>query len=155
MIASIRSLVPFVVGLLFAVGLAVAGMTRPDKVVGFLDVTGDWDPSLALVMMGAIAVYMTAYRFSKRMARPLLEREFPKIARTRIDPRLIVGSLLFGAGWGLAGYCPGPALSSLGAGASPQIFLFVAAMLGGMWITRAIERLRAYRAPATVTGNAR
>jgi uncharacterized membrane protein YedE/YeeE len=147
-IGSIRSLAPFLVGLVFAVGIAVAGMTPPDKVVGFLDVTGDWDPSLALVMAGAIAVYAAAFRFSRRLPRPLLAVEFPRIARTRIDRRLVIGSLLFGAGWGLAGYCPGPALASLGPGASPQIFMFVAAMLGGMWITRAVERLRAYRAPA-------
>jgi uncharacterized membrane protein YedE/YeeE len=154
-IASLRSVAPFVVGLVFAVGIAVAGMTQPGKVIGFLDVTGDWDPSLALVMVGAIAVYATAYRFSRRMPRPLLELEFPRIKKTRIDRRLVIGSLLFGAGWGLAGYCPGPALASLGPAASTQLVMFVAAMLGGMWITRAIERLRAYRAPAAVTRSAR
>lgn len=102
----------FFAGLLFAVGLIVGGMTQPSKVVGFLDLTGSWDPSLAFVMGGAILVHATSYRFVMRRPSPVFALNFQVPTQTDVTPRLVVGSALFGVGWGLAGYCPGPALSS-------------------------------------------
>jgi uncharacterized membrane protein YedE/YeeE len=133
-----RPLLPFLSGLLFAAGLALAGMTLPSRVIGFLDVTGDWDPSLAFVMIGAIAVYATAYRMSHRMPRPVLATAFAAVPPARVDLRLLVGSALFGAGWGLAGYCPGPALASAATGAGSTL-AFCLAMLGGFWATRRLD----------------
>lgn len=135
-------------GLLFAVGLALAGMTQPAKVIAFLDVTGAWgawDPSLAMVMIGAIAVYMPLYRWAMRLQAPLLAPRFALPTRRDIDVRLVVGAAIFGAGWGLAGYCPGPALASLGSARAAPV-VFVLAMLAGMVVFALVER--AGRAPA-------
>ncbi|WP_437561455.1 DUF6691 family protein [Sorangium sp. So ce542] len=129
-------------GALFAVGLGVSGMTQPSKVVGFLDVAGRWDPSLAFVMAGAISVHFLAYRLLRRQQRaasegaprfPLLADRLSLPARTGVDARLLVGAAIFGVGWGLAGYCPGPALVSLATG-SGAVLAFVLAMAGGMAI---------------------
>lgn len=120
------------VGLLFGVGLLVSGMARPDKVVGFLDVTGAWDPSLAFVMVGAIAVHAVAYRFVPRLRAPLWAARWGIPTRRDVDWRLLVGAALFGAGWGLGGYCPGPAFTGLATGAASTL-LFTGAMLAGMW----------------------
>lgn len=125
--------IAFVSGLLFALGLGIGGMTKPAKVVGFLDVAGDWDPSLAFVMGGALLVYFVVQRLTVARSRPLFDDTFHLPTRRDIDARLVVGSLLFGAGWGLAGYCPGPALVSLASGRA-TVVAFVAAMLAGMWI---------------------
>ena len=133
-----RMLVALSSGLLFAVGLALSGMTRPSRVRAFLDIAGDWDPGLALVMAGAIAVYAVAYRASRRMRGPLLADAFAVPSATRVDLRLVLGAIVFGAGWGLAGYCPGPALTSIGAGAAAPAW-FVAAMLAGMVLVRWME----------------
>lgn len=119
-------------GVLFGAGLILSGMTQPAKVVNFLDVTGDWDASLALVMVGAIAVHLLAYRLVPRLPKPVWGPRWGLPTRRDIDARLLVGAVLFGAGWGLAGYCPGPALTSLVAGASSTL-LFTGAMLVGMW----------------------
>lgn len=119
-------------GLLFGIGLGVAGMTNPSKVVGFLDITGDWDPSLAFVMVGAIGVNALAYLYSRRRGTPILAPKFSLPTRSDIDPRLVGGAALFGAGWGLGGYCPGPGLVSLVSG-SASTALFVGTMLVGMW----------------------
>jgi uncharacterized membrane protein YedE/YeeE len=132
-------IVAFAVGLIFAVGLGLAGMTRPDKVLGFLDVTGAWDPSLAWVMAGATAVFALAWRLRLGRRTPLWGKDFPDLSSRRIDARLVGGAALFGVGWGLAGYCPGPALVSLAAGAWPT-FLFVACMLVGMSLVRLLVR---------------
>ncbi|HTN82666.1 MAG TPA: DUF6691 family protein [Sorangium sp.] len=136
-------------GALFAVGLGVSGMTQPSRVIGFLDVAGDWDPSLAFVMAGAISVHFLAYRALRRQqgaaegGGPARAPRFPLLAarvvvptRTDLDARLFAGAALFGVGWGLAGYCPGPALVSLATG-SHAVLAFVAAMAAGM----AIEHL--------------
>ncbi len=101
-------------GVLFGVGLSVAGMTNPDKVLNFLDITGTWDPSLLLVLGSAVLVFGVAYRFILRAPAPLLEPTFHWPTFTRIDRPLVFGSVVFGLGWGIAGYCPGPAVSSLG-----------------------------------------
>lgn len=122
-------------GALFGLGLGVSGMTRPEKVLGFLDVAGDWDPTLLCVMGGAVATHFWAYRWIRgRAAPPLAERYFVP-AGSSIDVRLCLGALLFGVGWGLGGYCPGPAIVSLATGSLP-VLVFVAAMLAGMWIVR-------------------
>jgi hypothetical protein len=136
-----RHVVALASGFLFAVGLALSGMTRPSKVLGFLDVAGDWDPSLAFVMAGAVAVYATVFSASRRMTRPVLADSFAEPAATRIDGKLLLGSIMFGVGWGLAGYCPGPALTSLGAGVAQAVY-FVAAMMAGVWLVRLADLRR-------------
>lgn len=137
----IRLLPSFVAGAIFSAGLLLSGMTRPEKVIAFLDVSGAWDPSLALVMGGAIGVHLFAYLVVKRMPHPLLSERWSLPSRRDIDPRLVVGAVLFGVGWGLAGYCPGPALTSMAAGAGPAL-LFTGAMLVGMGLHRAWTHLR-------------
>ena len=118
-------------GLLFGIGLTVSQMINPGKVIAFLDLFGAWDPSLAFVMGGAIPVAALGYRIARRRATPLCAPAFAPPASAGIDQRLIIGAVVFGIGWGLVGYCPGPALASLGFGKSSS-FLFVAAMLIGM-----------------------
>lgn len=130
----------FAAGLLFAVGLAMAGMTQPSKVTAFLDVAGDWDPSLAFVMAGAIAVYFTANRLVKRRAAPLVGASFHLPTRRDIEPKVIFGAGLFGIGWGLAGYCPGPGLTSLSTGALSAV-VFVATMALGILLYEGAVRL--------------
>lgn len=128
------ALVATLAGVLFAVGLALSGMTRPDKVIGFLDLFGDWDPSLAFVMGGAVAVHAVTRRLVLKRPRPIFQPRFsPPDPLPLWSARLIGGSALFGVGWGLAGYCPGPAIVALGSGALGPI-VFVAAMLFGMMV---------------------
>ena len=118
-------------GILFGSGLTVSGMVNPQKVLDFLDVAGRWDPSLALVMASALAVTALLFRTILRRPAPLYAPAFQVPTSTRIDGRLIGGSALFGVGWGLGGYCPGPAIASLGYGVSSSL-LFVVAMVAGM-----------------------
>jgi uncharacterized membrane protein YedE/YeeE len=125
-------------GILFGVGLAVSGMTRPEKVLGFLDVGGAWDASLAFVMAGAIAVHFFAYRLIRGRSAPLFAEKFGIPTRRDIDVKLLAGAALFGVGWGLGGYCPGPGLVSLAAGGKGAL-VFVASMLLGMSITARLE----------------
>ncbi len=121
----------FVVGLLFGVGLMLSGMTDPGKVIGFLDLFGTWDPSLALVMGGAIMVGFFAFTVAKKRTSSFLGGALRLPTNTDMDKKLVIGSLLFGAGWGLAGFCPGPALVSMADG-QPKALVFVVAMLVGM-----------------------
>lgn len=137
-----NTVVALVAGFVFGVGLVLAGMTQPAKVIAFLDVLGGWDPSLAFVMMGAIGVHFVAYRFVPRMPKPVYGERWLLPTRRDIDARLIVGAVLFGAGWGLGGYCPGPALTSVVAGASSTL-IFTGAMLAGMWTHSLWEARRA------------
>ncbi len=123
--------VALLAGVLFGAGLLISGMTRPAKVVGFLDVAGAWDPSLALVMVGAIGVYAVAARLARRRDRPIYADGFQWPTPRDIDGRLIGGSALFGVGWGLVGYCPGPAIVGLGAGSMSAAW-FCGAMALGM-----------------------
>ena len=123
----------FFAGVVFALGLGISGMTRPIKVIGFLDFFGQWDASLAFVMIGAIAVYFVAYRISRTMSSPVLEAKFSIPSRADFDGRLIAGAAVFGIGWGLGGFCPGPAITSLASGAAP-VAVFVAAMAAGIYL---------------------
>ncbi|GLZ23964.1 hypothetical protein Pstu01_06340 [Stutzerimonas stutzeri] len=137
-----RKLASFAAGLLFGQGLLLSGMANPAKVIGFLDLAGAWDPSLALVMAGAIGTALPAFAWARRRDRALLDAPM-RLPRTReLDGRLIAGSLSFGIGWGVAGICPGPAVAVL-LGGHWQIALFVLAMLGGMLLFSALERRRA------------
>lgn len=141
-----RTVAALLSGALFAGGLALGGMTRPEKILGFLDVFGDWDPSLLFVMAGAVTTYALLFRLSLRRSMPLFAERFRLPTRTQIDRPLVVGAVLFGAGWGLAGYCPGPALCSLATGRA-EAFLFVGAMLLGMMLPKVAgswkDRMRA------------
>ncbi|WP_138513285.1 YeeE/YedE family protein [Rhodoferax bucti] len=139
-------LAEFGVGLLFGVGLILAGMTDPSKVLGFLDLAGLWDPSLAFVMGGAILVSLGAFALAKKRTTSFLGGAMHLPTSRNIDKRLVIGSLLFGAGWGLAGFCPGPALVSLGTG-NPKAVVFVLAMLAGMALFEVLERRPATLAP--------
>ena len=129
----------FAVGLLFGIGLILSGMTDPGKVIGFLDLFGAWDPSLALVMGGAILVGVFAFALAKKRTTTFLGGALQLPTSNDIDKRLLAGSLLFGAGWGLAGFCPGPAIVSLGSG-QPKAAVFVLAMLVGMALFEWSER---------------
>lgn len=120
-----------VLGLLFGFGLIVAGMTDPAKVIGFLDLAGAWDPSLAFVMGGAVLVGLVGFALAKKRSTSFLGGAMQLPASRHIGKRLVIGSLLFGAGWGLAGFCPGPAIVSLGTG-NPKTAVFMLAMLAGM-----------------------
>ena len=137
-----NALAAFAAGLVFGLGLIVSGMTDPGKVIGFLDVAGNWDPSLAFVMAGAILVGVFAFALARRRAQAFFGGAIELPARRDIDPRLVLGSVVFGIGWGLAGFCPGPAIVSFGSG-QDKAAVFVVAMLAGMVIYSALERLRA------------
>jgi uncharacterized membrane protein YedE/YeeE len=128
-----RLALAFLAGALFVAGLVLGGMTQPRKVRAFLDVTGNWDPSLAFVMLGAVGVYAVFYRVSRRRAEPWCGGQFSLPARSGIDGLLVFGAALFGVGWGLVGLCPGPAVAALATG-SGRVLVFVAAMLLGMWL---------------------
>jgi len=142
-----NALAAFVAGLVFGLGLLLSGMADPGKVIGFLDLAGRWDPSLAFVMAGAIAVGAVAFAFGKRRARSFLGAAMHVPTRRDVDARLVLGSVVFGVGWGVAGFCPGPALVSFGSG-QDKAAVFVAAMLGGMLFYHAAERLTSSRARA-------
>ena len=129
----------FLSGLVFGLGLILSGMANPAKVLGFLDLAGAWDPSLALVMVGAIAVAFAPFAWARKRQKSLLGAPMQLPTSTRLDRRLVLGSLVFGVGWGLAGFCPGPALVGLGMGV-PQAYVFVLAMLTGMGLFELLER---------------
>ncbi|MBM3389276.1 MAG: hypothetical protein FJY26_07230 [Betaproteobacteria bacterium] len=132
----------FLIGLLFGFGLILSGMTDPGKVIGFLDLFGTWDPSLAFVMGGAVAVGVVAFGLAKKRTANVLGSAMRLPTSDDIDARLILGSVLFGAGWGLAGFCPGPALVSLGAGQDKAV-VFVVGMVLGMLVFEVLERRKA------------
>lgn len=126
-------------GLIFGLGLLISGMANPQKVLGFLDITGLWDPSLILVMAGAILAALLPFQWAKNQSRSLLGQTMQLPDKTQIDRPLIVGSLLFGIGWGLAGICPGPAIVLLGLKQINAIY-FMLAMLAGMWIFQILQK---------------
>ena len=133
-------------GLVFGLGLIISGMANPAKVLGFLDLAGAWDPSLALVMAGAIAVGFFAFLIAKRRTLSLIGAEMKLPTATHIDKRLVAGGTLFGMGWGIAGFCPGPGLVALGMG-EPKALVFVAAMLVGMIVFQLLEKRERVAAP--------
>ena len=140
-------------GIVFGLGLALSGMTQADKVIGFLDVADAWDPSLAFVMVGAIAVHLVLFRLILKRSSPLFGDSFGIPTRTDIDTRLVAGSAIFGVGWAIGGYCPGPGLASLASGA-PNALAFVLSMIGGMVFFHAWDAHRkevAYQAPQPTT----
>lgn len=128
----------FVSGLIFAIGLGISGMTRPEKVLGFLDILGEWDPSLAFVMGGALFVYGVLFRLITRRKSPLIEERFMVPTRRDINARLLAGATLFGVGWGIGGFCPGPALASIVTGLTP-VLIFVVSMLTGMGLFKLFD----------------
>ncbi|HLS87306.1 MAG TPA: DUF6691 family protein [Burkholderiales bacterium] len=134
----------FASGLVFGIGLLLSGMSDPGKVIGFLDLAGAWDPSLAFVMAGAILVGFFAFRLAGRRGQAFLGGAMHLPERRDLDRRLVAGALVFGIGWGLAGFCPGPAITALGAGYGKAL-VFVLAMLAGMAAYTLAERWRAAR----------
>lgn len=140
----------FLIGLLFGWGLLISGMTDPGKVIGFLDLAGAWDPSLAFVMGGGVLVGLVGFTLAKKRTTSFLGSAMHLPTSRDIDRRLVVGALTFGAGWGLAGFCPGPGIVSLGAGES-KAALFVVAMMAGMLVFEVLER-RAKASAAVDTG---
>ncbi|WP_278482989.1 YeeE/YedE family protein [Achromobacter insolitus] len=135
------ALIAFVSGLVFGLGLIISGMANPAKVLGFLDVAGAWDPSLAFVMGGAVLVTAVGFALLRRRRASLSGEPLRWPTATRVDVRLAVGSLTFGVGWGLAGFCPGPALVAASAGV-PEALIFVAAMVAGMAIFSMLEKFK-------------
>ena len=135
----VRGVMAFFLGGLFGLGLVIGGMTQPSKVIGFLDVFGNWDPSLAFVMGGGVAVYFVVFRWASRRNAPVLAPTFALPPRAAIDGRLVLGSAVFGIGWGLAGFCPGPALVSVGSLGAPAL-VFTAAMFAGFLAHRLLLR---------------
>jgi hypothetical protein len=128
----------YIVGLVFGLGIAISGMINPAKVLNFFDIAGTWDPSLAFVMGGALVTTFIGYRIVWRRPAPMLEGGFQLPTNTRLDARLIGGSAVFGLGWGIAGFCPGAALPALGTG-QVGVFAFVAALLAGIRVARAVQ----------------
>ncbi len=141
-----RGFAAFIVGLIFAAGLGLSGMTKVSKVVQFLDVFGNWDPSLMFVMVGAILVHGTGYYFVRKRHSPVLDTEFHVPKRRDINLPLISGAFIFGIGWALSGFCPGPAVLSLTTLES-RPWIFVIAMLLGMRIFRYVSRTKIYSPP--------
>jgi hypothetical protein len=137
-----RNVIAFGSGLLFAIGLSISGMTKPSKVIGFLDFAGNWDPSLALVMVGAIGVNVMAVLWARTARSPLFAPSFQVSTRRDIDTSLVTGAAVFGVGWGLAGYCPGPAVTSV-ASLAPSTLVFFVSMLAGMLLFALLQRARA------------
>ena len=135
----------FAIGLLFGWGLLISGMTDPGKVIGFLDLAGTWDPSLAFVMGGGILVGLIGFTVAKKRTRSFLGSAMHLPTSRDIDRRLVLGSLTFGAGWGLAGFCPGPGIVAMGAGES-KAALFVVAMIAGMLVFEVLDRWAQARA---------
>jgi len=131
----------FFAGLIFGFGLLLAGMANPAKVLAFLDVSGTWDPSLALVMAGAISVAVVPLNWARRNRQSLLGARMQLPVKTQLDARLIVGNLVFGIGWGIAGICPGPAVATLLTG-HWKILIFLLALLAGMYLFSALEKRR-------------
>lgn len=125
------SFISFSVGVLFAIGLGLSGMTQPEKVIGFLDIFGQWDPSLMFVMLGAIGVHMLCYQLIRRKEKPIFEDVWHIPKNSKITKSLALGAMLFGIGWGLAGYCPGPALASA-LTLNKNVLIFLPSMMFGM-----------------------
>jgi len=123
-------IVALISGILFGIGLTLSQMTNPYKVLNFLDIAGNWDPSLIFVMLGALAVTMISFRFILKRSYPLFDKQFYIVAKNEIDKPLVMGSAIFGIGWGIAGYCPGPVIAGLGLGNSESVVMILAIYFG-------------------------
>jgi|SRR5690606_24141338 len=134
-----KNLTSFISGLIFALGLGLSGMMNPQKVRGFLDIAGTWDPALMFVMAGAIAVYAIAFRLVTKRSKPMCEATFSLPTKKELEPKLLIGSALFGIGWGIAGMCPGPAIANLATGL-PVAFVFVAVMIMSIFVVKFLEQ---------------
>ena len=134
----LKIMVNLFAGVLFGLGLTISGMVNPAKIIGFLDFAGDWDPTLAFVMGGALFVTISTFRLILRRPRPILADNFDLPTKKDVDSRLLAGSAIFGIGWGLAGFCPGPAVTAMASGLAP-VFTFVAAMVAGMAVYKWIS----------------
>lgn len=134
----------FLAGLLFAVGLGISGMTLPQKIIGFLDFAGEWDPSLLMVMIGSAGVYLLLYRWVIKLSHPLFDTSFHIPSRQDVDQPLVTGAALFGIGWGLVGFCPGPAMSALVTG-EPKVLIFFVSMAVGMYVYGTLGVMRQIR----------
>ena len=134
----LKMLVNLFAGTLFGLGLAISGMVNPQKIIGFLDFAGHWDPTLAVVFGGALLVAIPAFRLVLKRSRPVLADEFELPTNKDVDARLLAGAPIFGIGWGLGGFCPGPAVTALASGLTP-VFAFVAAMVAGMAVYKWIS----------------
>lgn len=132
-----QNVVSFAVGFIFAIGLAISGMTQPQKIIGFLN-PWEWDPSLLFVMIGAIGIHIIAYPLARKRTTPLLDTKWHVPTRKDVTTRLVLGSILFGIGWGLGGFCPGPGVASLASG-DLRALLFVGAMVAGMILFKTTE----------------
>ena len=143
-----RLVAVYMIGLIFGIGISISGMANPAKVLNFFDVAGTWDPSLIFVMGGALIVTALGYRLVLRKPAPILAARFDLPTNRNLDARLLGGAAVFGIGWGIAGFCPGGALPALGTGRT-EVFIFVAALLAGIFAARALMKLTATRtAPA-------
>ena len=139
-----RNISALICGFLFGLGLAISEMVNPAKVLGFLDVTGNWDPSLIFVMAAGLAVTLLTFRFILKQSRPIFEHEFHLPSQgTTIDRQLMTGATIFGIGWGLVGYCPGPAIASLAYGQMESV-IFLVAMMAGLYVSRRFRRSAAH-----------
>lgn len=125
-----RLMLALLSGVVFGLGLSMSQMINPDKVLGFLDISGSWDPSLALVMVGALTIAMPGFQWIRRQPKPLLDNEFHITAKTQLDKPLLIGAALFGIGWGMTGYCPGPAFASLALGNQEALYMVLSIYAG-------------------------
>lgn len=137
-----RLLSTYLIGLIFGIGISISGMANPAKVLNFFDIAGNWDPSLAFVMGGAVVVTFVGYRVILSRRAPVFDSGFHLPTNRKIDARLVGGSAIFGIGWGIAGFCPGGALPALGTGRW-EVLLFVGAMIAGIWLAKFIQSLGA------------
>lgn len=135
------NLIALLSGLIFGFGLSLSRMVDPNKVIGFLDITGNWDPSLALVMAGALIVSTISFRFILKRPAPLLDKKFHITQNNRVDRKLLLGSAIFGIGWGMSGYCPGPAIAGLGL-FNPDALIIIVAIYSGFYTQRWITSFR-------------
>jgi uncharacterized membrane protein YedE/YeeE len=135
----LKALLALLAGTIFGFGLSLSGMTDPQKVIGFLDLSGRWQPTLGFVMGGALLITFPAFALIRRRRAPVLDAKFYLPTQKHIDRRLLIGAALFGIGWGVAGFCPGPAIASLASG-SPIVIAFVAAMIGGMLLANLFQK---------------
>lgn len=144
-----KLLAGYACGLLFGIGLVLGSMTDPARILAFLDVAGQWDPTLAFVMIGALGVTIPGYLWLFRSSKPWLSPIFHVPTKRVVDKHLVIGAVLFGVGWGLSGYCPGPALVSVWNGGAPGLYLVLAGMIGGWWLARQV-----LHEPTSETNNA-